>query len=458
LNVDRHVIYTDGSSGDGHSGTGWVCYERGLREDPISLGLPGEWCALECEIYGVYQALSLVADLWPITVFLDCLPVVEMLGCLGSARRNAALVLLFGPVLARLGPVTFFWVPGHAGVSGNEVTDVAAKAGCHMRIDAMARNGVVLNIRNGMVTRDLRRSKWTVWHVGQGHGYYRRKPSPPKNFRGLRRWDVYVLVRLRSGMGDLSGHQDCVGSDDWFHLAKCVRFLVGRPPFHTLHDDERLSDWVNWWRRHDYLGTQVAPQKTAIAGVQIVSGNPFDDGCCISISGGPTIPAVFIRPSKDCARYGKTVIGEHRCRPSIPRRGRYDFVPADYRGDCYVCGEVISKAVDTGIFCAGIARHFARNERCLMIWRRARHLEVFGHFADMSDLDTRMTVLHHIPVGTLRCICGKLFKTGGSLNSHVEDMEDCLLVWRTRYISDMHVLGDQEDALIQEGTRSSQRL
>jgi len=457
LDEDRHVIYTDGSSSDGLSGAGWVCYERGLREDPVSLGLPGEWCALECEIYGVYRALSLVSDVWPVTVFLDCLPVVEMIGSLGSARQNAALSLLFGPVLARLGPVTLFWVPGHAGVGGNEVVDVAAKAGCRMMVDAVARNGVAMNVRNGMVIRELRASEWSAWHIGQGHGYYGRMPSPPKHFRGLRRWDVYVLVRLRSGTGDLSGHRDCVGSDDRFHLARCVRFLAGRPPFHTLHDDKRLSDWKAWWRRHDYLGTQVARQKTAIAGIRVVGGNPFDDGCRISIGGGPTIPAVFIRPSKDCAQCGKTVVGEHRCRPNAPRRGKYDFIPADYRGDCYTCGEVISNAVDDRAFRTGIARHFAKRERCLLVWRGAKHLEVFGRYADMSELDARMTVLHHIPVGTLRCVCGKLFKAGGSLNRHVEDAEECLLVWRSRYVSDMHVLEGQEDALIREGTGSSER-
>ena len=41
LDSDRNVIYTDGSSTDGKSGAGWVCYERGLREEPVSEGLPG---------------------------------------------------------------------------------------------------------------------------------------------------------------------------------------------------------------------------------------------------------------------------------------------------------------------------------------------------------------------------------------------------------------------------------
>ena len=60
--VDRHVIYTDGSSTHGKSGAGWVCYDRGQRMEPISDGLPGGWCALECEIWAIYRALYLLID------------------------------------------------------------------------------------------------------------------------------------------------------------------------------------------------------------------------------------------------------------------------------------------------------------------------------------------------------------------------------------------------------------
>jgi len=104
-------------------------------------------------------------------------------------------------------------------------------------------------------------------------------------------------------------------------------------------------------------------------------------------------------------------------------------------------------------------------------------LKVFGRFADMSELDTRMTVLYHIPVGTLRCVCGKLYASGGALSRHVEETEGCLLVWRTCYLRDMAVLegnilwervveihasgtslASQKDALIQKGTGSPEHL
>jgi len=67
-------------------------------------------------------------------------------------------------------------------------------------------------------------------------------------------------------------------------------------------------------------------------------------------------------------------------------------------------------------FRAGIGRHLDGSERCLKVWRGHEWLKVFGRLADMSSLDARMTVLYHIPVGTLRCVCGKLFMCGGVLS------------------------------------------
>jgi len=200
LDEDSHVIYTYGSRMPGRSGAGGVCYDRGLRENPVSEGLPGAFCALECEIWALYRALFLLEDRWPTTVFLDFLPVVDMLCGLGSADRNPRLATLFAPVLARVGEVMLVWVPGHRRVGGNEVADVAAHAGCWMAVVADS-DSVALGVGTGMFTREWRVVEWKEWHHVQGHEYYRRLPRSPIHLRGLLRCDAYVHVRLRSGTG-----------------------------------------------------------------------------------------------------------------------------------------------------------------------------------------------------------------------------------------------------------------
>ena len=475
MDMDVHVIYTDGSSSEGKSGAGWVCYDRGLRMDPGSDGLPGGWCALECEIWAVFRALSLLEDRLPSVVFTDCLPVVEILGMLGSVGRNHGLAVMFAPVLERIGAVKLFWIPGHMGVGGNELVDKAAKAG---RCKEVVRGAcdVRMGVGNDLLARKMRSEEWLGWHRGQGHDYYGRLPRSPRHLRGLLRWDAYVLVRLRSGTGARVGHEDCDGVEDRFHMVKCPLYLAQRPSFSTLYDDRKVKEWVDWWKRHDYLGMHVVHHKSSIDGIKVVGGNPFDDTGRVSICGGPTIPARFIKPATQCDVCGKTSMGVHRCRPNRPRRGEFDFISPDYRGSCYVCGVVMSRAVDHGAFRVGIGKHLKGSERCWRIWRGHELVKVFGRFADMSDLDARMTVLYHIPIGTLRCVCGRLYGSGGALSRHVEEHEDCLMVWRTRYVRDMEVLeeeilrervmedpaldmgaDEQEDALIREGTGSPER-
>ena len=156
-----------------------------MRDGEVSVGLPGKWCALECEIYAVYWALHRVVDRRPITVFVDCLPVVEMLGGLGSIGGNKALVELFSEVLSWVGPVLLVWIPGYRGIGGNAVADMVAKRGCGKAVDGMARCGVVMNVRNGVVARELRGEEWKAWHRGQGRAYYAWLPSLRDTFMGF---------------------------------------------------------------------------------------------------------------------------------------------------------------------------------------------------------------------------------------------------------------------------------
>jgi len=107
----------------------------------------------------------------------------------------------------------------------------------------------------------------------------------------------------------------------------------------------------------------------------------------------------------------------------------------------------VSWAVDPTSFRNGIGRHLGGSERCLSIWRGHELLKVFGRFADMGNLDARMTVLYHILIGTLIGVCGRTYKAGVALSRHVEETEGCLLVWRTQYVRDMH---DLEEFILRE--------
>jgi len=311
LDRDCHMFYTNGSSSPGGSGAGMVYYESGLRDEAVSIRLPGSWCALKCEIFACYRALSLVNDMWPIVVFMDRLPVVEMLSSLAPSKRNAALVDLFAPDLNRIGSVTLVWIPGHCSIGGNVVTDLAGKRGCRLEVCVEVRGTIRMNVRNDAIAKELRTDELNGWHNQPGHDYYRRMPSSPRHFQGLRRWDVYVLVRMRSGAWDRRGHDSCIDRDDRFHLSLGPRGQEGRPAGDMLFKDMDVSEWVQWLRLHNYLGMNVVGCKTGIRNVQVVCGNPFDTGCLVSITGGITVLAKFVKPAQICSLYWKTSMGHH---------------------------------------------------------------------------------------------------------------------------------------------------
>jgi len=54
-----------------------------------------------------------------------------------------------------------------------------------MVVDALARGGMEMNVRNDAVAKELRAVEWKGWHAGQVEDYYCRLPSQPKHFRGL---------------------------------------------------------------------------------------------------------------------------------------------------------------------------------------------------------------------------------------------------------------------------------
>ncbi|KAG0136021.1 hypothetical protein HOY82DRAFT_536644 [Tuber indicum] len=122
-------------------------------------------------------------------------------------------------------------------------------------------------------------------------------------------------------------------------------------------------------------------------------------------------------------------MGAHRCRANRVRRGRYTCLPAE-AVDCASCGSVCGGR-------SGVEWHLGESEDCLVLWRGQVHLETFGRFAVMEEAEARKAILDWIPVGTLNCVWGKVYKAGGALARHVEEHEDCLRVLGGRYVAAM---------------------
>ncbi|KAG0136020.1 hypothetical protein HOY82DRAFT_600244 [Tuber indicum] len=140
-----------------------------------------------------------------------------------------------------------------------------------------------LGVRNSMLARVLRKKEWDAWHREEGHDYYRRMPQRPVHLKGLLRWDLYILIRLRTGTGIHSGPHACVDEDDRFHLTCCHLTAEGRPEWRHLFDDKHVLDWVVWWQVHACLGFTLARHRSNIAGVRVVGGNLFSSQLLLTL-------------------------------------------------------------------------------------------------------------------------------------------------------------------------------
>jgi len=119
----------------------------------------------------------------------------------------------------------------------------------------------------------------------------------------------FLLVWLRSGASSRVGHEFCDRLQDRFHISPCQLSQDGRRASDSLFNDKVVHEWRDWWEHHEHLGMHVVRHKSSIDGVMVVGGNPFDDGIRISVGGGSTIPARFIKPAVQCDSCGKTSIG-----------------------------------------------------------------------------------------------------------------------------------------------------
>ncbi|PUU72640.1 hypothetical protein B9Z19DRAFT_1137088 [Tuber borchii] len=195
------VIYADRSKSSTATGAAWV-----------------EWSVAECELYGVwdaFRALSLQFD-EKITVFIDSMTVLKLIG----------QMFVDG------------WSPGHAGITGNEIADIAAKKA----LTGMGRvaTAVDFGMRNNCLIHEIKEEEWLRCHIAEGHEYYTRKPGSSRHLKELSRMDQHILLTLRYGVMN-RGH-NCLNGGARFHLQHCSLFTCC--PTGNLFDDKHLGNWV----------------------------------------------------------------------------------------------------------------------------------------------------------------------------------------------------------------------
>jgi len=221
---DSVIVYTDGSRSDQGCGATWLAYSSRRFGDPRLIKASRGWSITVLELYAIYDALVHMAEKGfnRICVFSDSLGALRQLASMSMQGDLAPVWDAMLPVLNKYRALAFGWSPGHAGIAGNEMADVAAKRAA---IDGDPHIGS-LNLDGGGkgIIRDMMIQGWKDWHLREGHHYYRRAAGrSSKYLRGCTRLDAYVLLRLRAGIGQM-GHDGCDRGEQRFHLQQCLKY------------------------------------------------------------------------------------------------------------------------------------------------------------------------------------------------------------------------------------------
>ena len=217
------VCFTDGSSlgNPGPCGAGAVVYPNGLGSHPICLHAPVSKCSTSYhgELRGILLALNYVADspvpgnITDLVILSDCQSAIQAASSCNPPDNHVDLTSGIKSVARDLSTkgirTTIKWIPGHAGIRGNELADQAAKRGA---LEAKcAENPIdepLTSTKAGRIisqgTRSRWQAQWTRCNKAQSlHEFHPLIPSS-SYCSSMDRNTEKRLFRLRSGFTHLN--------------------------------------------------------------------------------------------------------------------------------------------------------------------------------------------------------------------------------------------------------------
>ena len=194
-NPDRFFIYTDGSRSDGRTGVGVATENISIK----STRLNDIHSIFTAELWGIMSAIYYIKTN-NIQKAVVCTDSLSALKAIATKRPSAnPIVHYIIQTTIRTPNTKFLWIPGHAGIRGNEKADKLAKNS----LDLPARNHIASPLEdvNSHIHKQLIKLRQSDWDVNPHFHLHQIKPkighftTSHQNTRNKER----ILARLRIG-------------------------------------------------------------------------------------------------------------------------------------------------------------------------------------------------------------------------------------------------------------------
>ena len=227
-------LYTDGSKDDRGVGAGVAVLTKGVESGSLQRRLHGSASIFTAELFAIKLALISVKYCRNVScvVYTDSMSAVQAIQGQSQCRLVSDIFEQIAKLCERGVQIRMCWVPGHAGIIGNELADKKAKAG--VGLEVMSTQEIPASDIKNVIKRTVHekwRQRWEVKAIQEG----KLKEVFPSVRRsalelGLARRDSWKVTRLQIGHTRLTHGNVCIGEEDrlclWCHGHLSVRHIL----------------------------------------------------------------------------------------------------------------------------------------------------------------------------------------------------------------------------------------